>query len=94
MNPEDLELLAEAELGEEARKFLESDLGLCLVGLAKQDAEEAKDKLSTVDPEDKLAIVRLQREIAFGNRFEQYLRELLHRGNEAFEVLQEKRETR
>jgi hypothetical protein len=86
---EDEENLAEAELGEAARAFVQSDLGKCVIGMARQDAEAALAKLSTVDPNDSLKIVELQREAAFGNRFEQYLSELIHRGDNALAVLME-----
>lgn len=89
MTPEEEELLAEAEIGEAARKFIASDLGKCVIGMAKQDAEDALGKLALVDPDDKLRIVELQREAAFGNRFEQYLAELISRGDNALDVLME-----
>ena len=85
-------LLAEAEIGESARQFLDSELGKCLLGMAQQDAEDAKSKLATVDPEDKVGIVKLQRDIAHCNRFASYLAELVSRGDEAIEVIREKRE--
>lgn len=82
-------MIAEVEIGEAARKFVESDLGKCVIGMARQDAEEARNKLALVDPNDKLKIVELQREAAFGNRFEQYLAELISRGDNALDVLME-----
>lgn len=91
MNERDAELLASAELGEEAKKFLEGNVGRALVGMAKQDASIALEKLALVDPDDKLKIVELQREVAFGNRFEQYLVELISRGDQDFAVILEER---
>jgi len=44
------ELVAQAELGEEARRFLESDLGKYIIGVARQEAQLALVKLSTADP--------------------------------------------
>jgi hypothetical protein len=82
-------LIAEAELGEEARKFLEGDLGRCLIGMAQQDAKEAQEKLVEVDPDDKAKIRELQNRALFGIRFQDYLAELVSRGNNAMDVFKQ-----
>lgn len=80
------ELLAEAELGEEARRFVEGQLGTCLIGMARQEAEAAKERLASVDPEDKKQITQLQNQVWLGRQFEAWLAELITKGNEALEV--------
>jgi hypothetical protein len=89
-NPDD-ELIAEAELGEEARKFLESDLGKCLIGMANQEVEAALIELETVQPNDVEAIRRLQNQAKLGRQFEQWLRELVVRGNNAITIFKHQR---
>ena len=77
------ELIAEAELGEEARMFLESDLGKAVMGFAAQEVELARIALGRVDPDDKKLIVTLQNEIKLGERFKQYIMELFQNGEQA-----------
>lgn len=76
-------LIAEAELGEEARKFKESDLYRCLIGIADQEVRLAQVALSKVDPTDVEAIRRLQNEVWRGEAFAQWIDELIARGTEA-----------
>ena len=84
MNPQSLDvLIAEAELGEEAKKFLESDLGKAVMGFAAQEVELARINLGKVDPDDKKLIVTLQNEIKLGERFKEYINELFQNGEQA-----------
>lgn len=85
------QLIAEAEIGEEARKFIESDLGRTLVGMAQQEILSAQIALGTVDPDDKKAIVALQNQIWRGEQFEQWLKELVSRGNDAMNAYVQQR---
>lgn len=85
------ELLAEAEIGEEARKFVESDLGKTIIGMAQQDAREAETLLGEVDPTDTKAIMSLQNKIKLCRLFEQWLAELISRGNDAINVYVQQR---
>lgn len=85
------QLIAEAEIGEEARKFVESDLGKTLLGMAQQDAREAEEKLGEVDPTDTKAIISLQNKIKLCRLFEQWLAELISRGNDAINVYAQQR---
>ena len=82
-------LIAAAELGEESRKFLESDLGRCILGMAAQEASIAEKKLSTVDPTDSKTITALQNEVWRANSFEQWLVELLDEGEAAMNVFKQ-----
>lgn len=79
-------MVAEAEIGEQARKFVESDLGKVIIGMARQDAEKALAKLEDVDPNKPLEIAAHQSEIKVARKFEQYLSELITRGDNALEI--------
>ena len=80
------ELIAEAELGEEARKFLESDLCQCMLGIANQEAQLALEELGEADPEDDKKIRELQNKVKLANSFQQWLDELIDKGQSALEV--------
>ena len=79
-------LIAEAVLGEEARNFAAGELGKCIVGMAKQEAEGARQELATVDATDAKKISELQTKVWRGEHFEEWLCELITRGNQALEV--------
>lgn len=85
------QLIAEAEIGEQARKFLESDLGKTLLGMAEQDAREAEIALGEIDPDDKKAILALQNKIRLCKFFGQWLAELISRGNDAMQAYVQQR---
>ena len=76
-------LIAEAEIGEEAKRFLDSDLGKAVMGIAAQNVEAARISLGEVNPDDKKLILTLQNEIKLGNRFRQYVVELFQSGEAA-----------
>ena len=82
------ELVAHALIGDEAEKFLESDLGKCLFGMAQQEVMLAQEALETVDPENMLEIRRLQNRAWLGRSFEGFVRELIDRGRQATEIYQ------
>ena len=85
----DIETLgAEAILGDEADKFMRSDLGKIVLGLAAQEAELAISKLKTVDPADYLAIQTLQNEIWRAESIEQWLRDLILEGDQALKIIE------
>ena len=86
------ELIAAAELGEEARNFLESDLGKCLLGMAQQEVALAQEALERVDPADTEAVRKLQNQAMLGRQFEQWLLELLDKGESALEVFKQQNE--
>lgn len=77
------EIIAEALIGDEAKKFLESDLGRCLVGMANQEAAAALEALASVNPTDVPAIERLQNRAKLGRMFEDFLKELISAGETA-----------
>ena len=82
-------MLAEAELGEQARHFLASELGRCILGIADQDAQSAMLELSEVialDPTDIKKITSLNNQIILNRMFESRLKELFHKGEQAIGV--------
>lgn len=86
------ELIAVAELGDEAKRFLESDLGKCLLGMAQQEVMLAQEKLEIVSPTDVEAIRVLQNQAQLGRQFEQWLLELLDKGESALAVFKQERD--
>lgn len=80
------EIAAEVEMGELARDFVKSELGKCLIGMAHQEIAEAQLGLETVSPNDLEKITELQNKAKLGRMFEQWLVELIDRGNSALEV--------
>ena len=86
------ELIASAELGEEAKKFLEGDLGRVLVGLAQQEIDLAHEALETADPVDTEAIRGLQNKIKVGRWFTEWLNQLVAEGEQAIHVYKQQQE--
>jgi hypothetical protein len=79
------ELCAHTELGEEARTFVKGQLGEILIGMARQEAAAAKEELAVVCPRDEKKITDLQTQVWRGEKFEQWLAELIQKGNEALQ---------
>lgn len=77
------ELIAAAEIGDEAKSFMESQLGQVMLGMAKQDAQIAMETLSQVDCTDSKKIRVLQNTVYLANTFEQWLNELFSKGENA-----------
>ena len=65
---------------------MESELGRTLLGMAEQEAEDARLGLETVDPDNKKEITKLQNQAALGRMFKQWLEELIEKGNNAIEI--------
>jgi len=80
-------LMAEAILGEDAEKFLKSDIGEYLTGRIEQDIEDAKAGLVDVDPMDSVAVMKLQNDIKRAESIKQYLSEIVVAGRNAYELL-------
>jgi hypothetical protein len=77
------ELVAEAEIGEEARLFKQSDLGKTLLGMAEQDLLLAQEALELVDPTNVEDIRKLQNKAQLARNFQSWLDELIDRGTGA-----------
>jgi len=83
LSREEEELFAEASLGVEAIRFLNSDLGRIMRGYALQEVEECKEKLLSVKPWTpwgKRKIFALQQRAAVANQFISFVKEALMRG--------------
>lgn len=65
---------------------MESDLGKCLIGMAQQDAQAAQMELVGVDPTDVKKITALQNKAKLAEMFEDYVKELFERGENALQV--------
>lgn len=89
MTEAEAQLIAAAELGEQARKFLESDLGKCLIGMAMQEVEAAQEALERVEPANVTEINRLQMQAKMGRNFKAWLVELVTEGNSAISIYQQ-----
>ncbi len=76
-------MIAEAELGEQARAFIESDLGRYMLGLADQEVVFAQEALEKVDPTDSDEIRRIQNQAWLGRRFKEWLFDIMDKGESA-----------
>lgn len=83
-------LIAEEELGERVRAFLQTDVGKYLAGVVQQDIEEAKTKLLELDPYTFKSLQDLQSEIAglqtkarIAEKLAGYLSEAVIKGDQA-----------
>lgn len=85
------ELIAAAELGDEAKRFKESDLGKCMLGMAQQETGFAQIALETISPTDTEGIRALQNQAKLGRMFEEWLDELIDKGESALEVFKDER---
>ncbi len=92
MNTEDQELIAEAMLGNEAVEFLKSELWKYMAGVAEQEVQVALQALSTVDPIDTEAVRKLQNKVKMYSDFEEWLAELVSKGNDAIEAYKQTRD--
>ena len=66
-------------------------MGKCLIGMAQQQVQRAQIALGDVDPSDTKSIVALQNEIKLGIRFEAWIGELLHNGENAMSIYLQER---
>jgi hypothetical protein len=79
-------LIAEAEIGDEARKFVESELGKTLLGMAHQEILMAQEALEKIDPSEIEKIRELQNQAKIARHFEQWLGELITKGANAIAI--------
>lgn len=81
-------LMAEAILGDDAEKFLKTDLGRYLLESARQEATGALHELKTVSPIDKEKITELQNKVWRAESIEGWLTGLINAGQQAREILE------
>jgi len=91
MTTED-QLIAEAIMGDEAKKFLEGDLGRYMKGVADQEVEEAIIDLQDTDPTDTKKVWEIKNRIWRARNFSTWLLELVQRGEEALRVYQQQKQ--
>lgn len=87
------ELIAEALIGDEAKRFLESDLGQVILGMAQQEVDAAVEKLKAVDPTDAKVIREIQNEVWRAEQFKGWLTELFHKGEAALQAFKQQSES-
>lgn len=87
-DPRTEELVAESLLGEDAEKFVKSELGEVIIGMAKQEIEALHLELESVYPADFPKIDEIQKKIKNHRQFEAFLQELITKGRSALEIFQ------
>lgn len=85
-------LIDQAVVGDEAKKFMEGELGAKVLELSEQDIANGQLALETVNATDVRAIEILQNEIKLARRFPKYLTDLLTRGEEALRAYKQQQQ--
>lgn len=85
-------LQAAAIIGDEARRFMESELGRTICGLAEHEAADALDELIKADPADLAKVRAVQLKAAMGVNFKAWLIDLINDGEESLAVLKQQRQ--
>lgn len=83
--------VTEALLGDEARKFMDSDLCRYMIGIADQEIALAQEALENVPANDTVAVMELQFKAKVARQFKQWLDETIDKGDSALEVLREQK---
>lgn len=89
--PEDTELLATMDVGDQAEKFIASELGQIMLDLAKQEADSALDELKQISPWNEKAIRDLQGRVWRAEAFKGWLQDLVVRGREAYSEFRDRK---
>jgi hypothetical protein len=79
----DEELIREAELGDEARKFIESSIGKAMLDRADELLIQAQEALETVDPTNTEKVRSLQNQAQMARNFGEWLNHLVDKGDNA-----------
>jgi len=85
-------LLRDLELGEEARRFLTTQLGKFIVEQAENDIRDALIELQVVDPTHEARIRDLQNTIKVARSIPDWLNLAMIKGEQAYQVALEKDE--
>ena len=83
------ELFAEAMIGKDAEEFIRSDIGRYIIGCAEQEAQDALDQLKRVYPWRRRKITELQNKIWRAESIQSWLAELVIKGQQAIQQLDE-----
>ena len=78
---------AEAIIGDEAKRFKESDLGRTVLGMAEQEKQAAYEELALVNPSEPEAVRQLQNVVWRVDSFKGWLNELITKGENAIVLL-------
>lgn len=89
LDPTSKVLYSEVVLGKDAEELLRSELGMTMVGMARQDYAEAVLALADTAWWRKTRIRTLQQRAANAKSFLGYMRELITRGRQAQSALSE-----
>ena len=81
--------IAEALIGEDAERFVASELGQVILGFAQQEVEAARNEWEQTDPADAKKMSELQFKAKFGREFQAWLIELIEKGAEARKVIKD-----
>lgn len=84
-------LLSVMDIGDQAEKFIGSELGQVMLSCAREEARAAMDKLKDCSPFDSKAIREHQAAIWRSESFEGWLRDLVVRGREAYNTYRERK---
>ena len=80
-------LQAEAIIGIDADRLVNSEIGQVMIGIAKHEAAQAIEALLEADPNDAAKGAFLRAEVRRHRQFESYLRNLYVRGKQAMTEL-------
>jgi hypothetical protein len=92
LSPQTFGMVAEADMGRQAREFLSSDIGRYLLGCAQQEHQEAVEKLKRVAFWRVRKVRELQNQAWRAESFMLWMRDLLIRGRAAEGALVEREE--
>lgn len=87
------QLLRQVELGLDAQRFKDSDIGRELQDRANAEVEAALEQLKTVDPTDAKQITLLQNHIWKAETFLLWINEMVQEGVNAEEQLEQEEQT-
>lgn len=93
LDPVTRTLVAEVDLGEQAKEFARSDLGRHFIGVAMQEIASAQTALATTSPWRFWKVQELQNRIWRANFLLSWIRELVISGRSAHGTIQEAEET-
>lgn len=89
MSDSNAELYAEAILGKDAEEFLASDIGRFIIARSDEEAQEAMGQLKTCFPWRRRKITELQNRIWRAESLQSWLGELIIRGRQATDQLEQ-----
>lgn len=89
LDPTTRTLIAEVDLGQQAKEFFQSDIGRYVVGCCQQEVADAQDKLERTAPWRRRRIQELQNQAWRARSLLAWLRGLIESGKAASDALAE-----